>query len=101
MRTIGAGSTHGAAAFFIASPCKGAAAGCCAGAGARRSCAQTTPPASPASAGQKDIPASMRKRVRFPTVSPEAYHFCPGDHDMRLAPALLALTLTLQAPPKA
>jgi hypothetical protein len=28
-----------------------------------------------------DIPASIRKRVRFLTVLPEAYHFCLGDHD--------------------
>src|SRR6266851_5158501 len=82
MRTIGGGSTHGAVAFFVASSLKAAATGCCAGAGAGASCAQTAPPASPASAARKAVPTSLRKRVRFLTVCLAAYHFCLGDHDM-------------------
>src|ERR1700730_9696991 len=70
---------QGAAAFFLA-PSRNGAASCTGGvAGAGACCALTTPPVSPASAAKKDIAASLRKRVRLPTVRLEAYHFCARD----------------------
>src|ERR1700719_1214428 len=70
---------QGAAAFFLASSRNGAAS--CAGgvAGAGACWSQPRPLVSPVSAAKKDIPASVRKRVRLPTVHLEAYHFCRRD----------------------
>src|SRR5258708_30720881 len=70
---MGGGSTHGAAAFFTASSCKGAAGACCGAVGSP--CAQVAPPASAASAAWKHLAVSVRKGVPRSTFSHEAYHF--------------------------
>src|SRR5258708_18308949 len=78
---------QGAAAFFLASSGNGEAA-CAGGAAGAGACwAQATPPANPASAAKKDILASLRKRVRLPTVRLEAYHFLPTQLTTRNLPA--------------